>query len=121
MNQARLSKFRYLRKERGLNLEDIARELKVSKAYISMIETGQREANAHTIHALAIALNVSSDYLLNIVDDYQNITPSQSTDQTLSKDEKTMLDAFRTLGPFEREAILIQIKALAGEKSLIKK
>lgn len=40
---------------------------------------------------------------------------------TLSEEEQTLIKKFRTLGPFEREAILIQIDALAGEKSFIKK
>ena len=70
---------------------------------------------------LADFFECSIDYLVGREDDLGLISIGQSTDQTLSKDEKTMLDAFRTLGPFEREAILIQIKALAGEKSFIKK
>lgn len=42
MNKARLVKFRAVRKMNGLNLEDVAIKLKVSKAYISMMETGKR-------------------------------------------------------------------------------
>jgi len=61
MNQARLSKFRYLRKERGLNLEDIARELKVSKAYISMIETGKRSLDYEMAIQMARIFNIRPD------------------------------------------------------------
>lgn len=61
MNQARLSKFRYLRKERGLNLEDIARELNVSKAYISMIETGKRSLDYEMAIQMARIFNIRPD------------------------------------------------------------
>ncbi len=42
MKKAKLAKFRDLRKKKGINLEKIAKELNVSKAYISMVETGKR-------------------------------------------------------------------------------
>lgn len=42
MNKAKLAKFREIRKQKGLNLEDIASKLNVSKAYVSMMETGKR-------------------------------------------------------------------------------
>lgn len=42
MNKAKLAKFREIRKQKGLNLEDIATKLNVSKAYVSMMETGKR-------------------------------------------------------------------------------
>ncbi len=42
MSEAKLMKFRELRKKKGVSLEEIAKELHISKAYISMIETGKR-------------------------------------------------------------------------------
>ncbi len=42
MKKAKLAKFRDLRKKKGINLEKVAKELNVSKAYISMVETGKR-------------------------------------------------------------------------------
>ena len=42
MKRAKLAKFRDLRKKKGINLEKVAKELNVSKAYISMVETGKR-------------------------------------------------------------------------------
>lgn len=61
MNQARLSKFRVLRKERGLNLEDVARELNVSKAYVSMIETGKRSLDYEMAILMARIFNIRPD------------------------------------------------------------
>lgn len=42
MRKAKLAKFRELRKRKGVNLESIAQELNVSKAFVSMVETGKR-------------------------------------------------------------------------------
>lgn len=42
MKKAKLAKFRDLRKKKGINLEKVAKKLNVSKAYISMVETGKR-------------------------------------------------------------------------------
>lgn len=42
MKKAKLAKFRDLRKKKGINLEKVAKELNVSKAYISMVKTGKR-------------------------------------------------------------------------------
>ncbi len=63
MNQARLSKFRFLRKEKGLNLEDIARELNVSKAYVSMIETGKRSLDYEMAIQMAKIFDIRPDEL----------------------------------------------------------
>ena len=42
MKKAKLAKFRELRKKKGVNLDTVAKELNVSKAYVSMVETGKR-------------------------------------------------------------------------------
>ncbi|MCH5172333.1 MAG: helix-turn-helix transcriptional regulator [Erysipelotrichales bacterium] len=42
MKKAKLAKFRELRKKKGVNLDAVAKELNVSKAYVSMVETGKR-------------------------------------------------------------------------------
>ncbi len=116
-----------LRKEKNLTQGELAKISGLTTSCISMIETGQREANAHTIRLLAVALNVSSDYLLGIEDDFGNVGDGSGNnlkyaDNELTKDEETLLRCFQKCGPFEREAILIQIRALAGEKKeVIKK
>ena len=68
---------------------------------------------------IARALEVSVDYLIGNSDDFGNINVVGSAE--LSSDEKTLLRCFDKLSPFEREAILIQVKALAGSKESIKK
>ncbi len=63
MNNARLTKFRLMRKERGMNLEDIAHQLHVSKAYISMIETGKRSLDYEMAIHMAQIFNIRPDEL----------------------------------------------------------
>ena len=76
-----------------------------------MIETGQREANAHTIQALATALNVSSDYLLGIEDDF--IKPEVQT--TLSYREQKLLRAFSQLEDDEKDKIIEDCEYFANK------
>ena len=61
MNEARLSKFRCMRKEMGLNLDTIAKKLNVSKAYLSMIETGKRSLDYKMAISMANIFDVKPD------------------------------------------------------------
>lgn len=61
MKTAKLSKFRALRKEKGLNLDDVARALSVSKAYVSMIETGKRSLDYEMAIQMANLLDEKPD------------------------------------------------------------
>ena len=74
------------------------------------------------LNLLADFFEVSVDYLIGRADDFGNVNVITNGAE-LSKDEKTLLECFGKLGPFEREAIMIQIKALArkSESETIKK
>ena len=61
MNEARLSKFRWMRRERGLNRDTIAKKLNVSKAYLSMIETGKRSLDYKMAISMANIFDVKPD------------------------------------------------------------
>lgn len=61
MKKAKLAKFRELRKKRGINLETIAGELHVSKAYISMVETGKRSLDYEMAINMAKILKTRPD------------------------------------------------------------
>ncbi len=63
MNNARLTKFRIMRKEKGMNLEDVANRLHVSKAYISMIETGKRSLDYEMAIQMAKIFDIRPDEL----------------------------------------------------------
>lgn len=54
-----------LRNSRGLNQEQLAKELNVSPSTIAMWETNKRALKDESIISLANFFNVSTDYILN--------------------------------------------------------
>ncbi|MCH5179711.1 MAG: helix-turn-helix transcriptional regulator [Erysipelotrichales bacterium] len=63
MKKAKLAKFRELRKKKGINLDTVAKELNVSKAYISMVETGKRSLDYQMAINMARIFNSTPDEL----------------------------------------------------------
>lgn len=59
-----MNRLKFLRNEKGENLEKIAKYLDVSIQTISNYENGKREMTPDTIIKLAEYFNVSTDYLL---------------------------------------------------------
>ena len=57
-----------LRKERGLSQATVAKDLNVSLGIICYWETNKSDPTASNIAKLARYFNVSSDYLLGLVD-----------------------------------------------------
>ena len=57
-----------LRKERGLNQEEIARQTGIGYRSYRRYESGEREPTASTIITLADFFQVSADYLLGRTD-----------------------------------------------------
>ena len=70
MKKAKLAKFRELRKKKGINLDTVARELNVSKAYISMVETGKRSLDYQMAINMAKMFQTTPDELF--LDDMNN-------------------------------------------------
>ena len=64
-----------LREERGYTLEEVAIGTGLSKAAISRYENGEREPAFHLIKYFCLFYNVSSDYLLGLVNDRQGRYP----------------------------------------------
>jgi transcriptional regulator with XRE-family HTH domain len=62
-------RLKYLRSEKGIGQNLLAKELQVSNASISYWETGKQEPCAEAIFKLADYFNVSADYLLGLSDD----------------------------------------------------
>lgn len=62
-------RIKYLRNEKGIGQNLLAKELQLSNASISYWETGKQEPGAEALFKLALYFNVSVDYLLGITDD----------------------------------------------------
>ncbi len=62
-------RIKYLRNEKGVGQNLLAKELQLSNASISYWETGKQEPSAEAIFKLALYFNVSADYILGLIDD----------------------------------------------------
>ena len=114
-------KIKEIRESLGYSQKDLAGLLGVSPSNIYNYENNRTEPSIDMLVKLSSVLNVSTDELIGIDSFKTHINTNLSPAETLSADEKTMLNSFRNLGPFEREAILIQIQALAGESVKVKR
>lgn len=61
-------RIRHIRKSRKLTQEELAELAEISAPFIGHIERGTRKMSLETLHALALALDVSCDYLLGMED-----------------------------------------------------
>lgn len=104
-----------LREQFSLSQERLALEIQTSQRNIGRWENGENEPTYSQLIKLADFFGCSVDYLIGREDDFGNVSVS-SSQSDLSKDEKTLLERFRKLGPFERESILVQIDALSSEE-----
>ena len=109
-----------LRDERRLSQKFLAEKIGTSQRNIGRWENGENEPTYTQLIKLADFFNCSIDYLVEREDDFGNVISSAGNGAELSRDEKELLRLFNKLGPFEREAIVIQMEALA-ENQPIKK
>ncbi|PFI17421.1 helix-turn-helix domain-containing protein [Bacillus cereus] len=66
------NKINFLRKERKLRQEDMAKHLGIARTTYAMYEQGNREPDYNTLQKLADFFNVSVDYLLGRTDKRNN-------------------------------------------------
>lgn len=109
-----------LRDEKRLSQKFLAEKIGTSQRNIGRWENGENEPTYGQLVKLADFFNCSIDYLVGREDDFGTIVSPTANGAELSKDEKELLRLYNKLGPFEREAMIIQMQALA-EKDTIKK
>ena len=61
-------RLRELRLEQGLSKAQLAKNINVSDVAVSRWENGKRTPNIEQLRKLALFFNVSSDYLLGLID-----------------------------------------------------
>lgn len=105
-----------IREERGITQRKLAEMLSTDQTNISRWERGQNEPSYTFVVKLAEVLGVSIGYLVGTEDEEGAPVVVKHITEDLSPSERELLDAFRSLGPFEQESIRIQIKALAAAK-----
>ncbi len=90
------SKLYELRSEKDLSQKDLAQAIGVSQSTIAKIEVGRNEATASTIRKLAKFFNISTDYLLELEDDFC-VKPLESKSALMSEEERKLLKDYRSL------------------------
>ena len=113
---------RELRKDKGFSQTDVAKALGIQYYTLGKWEQGRAQPSIEDLLRLADYYSISIDYLVGREDDLGNIVSAAPSSTDIFGDEATLLSCFRKLGTYEKEAILIQIKALAGavEKNAVK-
>jgi len=89
--------------------EDAAERFGVSLSTYKKWEQGQGKMNGQQLTEIADFYGCSCDYLLCRTD-----TPEFKSVQTLTKDEKELVDAYRSASPTARAAILASVHAIAA-------
>lgn len=76
------SRLKLLRKELKMSQEDFAKKVKLSKNYISLVETGNRTLADRTVSDICRIFNVNESWLRN---GYGNMFVESSKDEQLSE------------------------------------
>ena len=113
-------KLKELREYAGITQLELANKIGTSQTNIGRWERELNEPTSSAVIKLADFFDCTTDYLLGREDDFGNVVSGKAFDVN-SEDEQKLLSAFRTLDAYEKESILIQVNALAREKSIIKK
>ena len=109
-----------LRKEYGYTARELSAKISCSTNLIYDWEHGRCEPSFSVLISLASIFDCTIGQLLGAEDDFGNISSGRAFDLN-SEDEQRLLSAFRLLDHYEKETILIQVNALAKEKTVIKK
>lgn len=100
-----------LRESRGLSQAQLAQEIGVGISTVGMWESTNRVPNAKTLEKLLSFFRCSLDYLLGRTDDFG---AAVTGDQTLSWDEREVLELYSALSPTRKEDLKIYLRALSG-------
>ncbi|HKM55185.1 MAG TPA: helix-turn-helix transcriptional regulator [Isosphaeraceae bacterium] len=108
------TKLKNLMNDRGLNGQKLARLSQVSDSEISRILQGKSRPGLDNALRLALALNVSLDYLAN---DELDVAPAEPAD-TISPDERKVLSIAQKVGTPESLTILEIVGFLGYEAAM---
>lgn len=86
------SRLRAARERQGLNQTELGRLIGVEQQQINRWESGRNVPNIETAVILARALEVTSDYLLGLVDSF---TGRAEIEDSLTPEERRVLNAMR--------------------------
>ncbi len=96
----RSERLKECRLRRGLQQDELARLLKTNASTMSRIENGKKQPDPEMIIMIAELFNVSTDYLLGLVDD-----PNITHDEYMSD----MVEKYKFIGTVFSEEILKEL------------
>ncbi len=101
-------KIKDLRLYNSLSQYELSKKADISRSVLSAYENNMAIPTATVIARIAVALNVSSDYLLGLEDDFgaRTATNAAPMGERLTEKEKALLEAFRQLLPETQDFIL---------------
>lgn len=103
-----------LRLEQGLTQTQLAKKSNLAPSCIAMFETEKREPNANSLIALSSALNVSTDYLLGLEDDFgaKTATAPAVMGENYSSEERQLIEDYQKLNSHSKKYLQDTIKML---------
>lgn len=107
-----------LRTENGFTQTQLATKAKLATSCIAMLETNKREPTANTLIALAAALNVSTDYLLGLEDDFGVRTAAPIGD-AYSSEERKIIEQYRSLPKQLKKLVRDQLEVYCAPNELL--
>ena len=110
-----MNKIKELRIENNLTQAELGQLIGVNQSAVGKYEREELEPNIDALVKISQIFGCTVDYLIGREDDFGNVISSPSNN--LTENERKLLSAFSSLGPFEQETILIQISALAKTKN----
>ena len=112
-----LERFLELINEKNVSISDVSKGTNLPRSTVSSYINRKSMPSAIQLEILANYFNVSIDYLVGREDEFGNV--SASAGEFLDEEEKELVECFRKLNLFGREAIMIQVKALAEKQSVM--
>lgn len=101
-----------LRTERNLSQKQVAEAIQISQSTIAKIEINRNEATASTIRKLAVFFGVSTDYLLELENDFGVKLENSVNNSFYSEEEKKLVEDFRSLSAPGRQLVKTAVKTL---------
>ncbi len=92
-----------LRRKKDITQTELAKQINISRSVMNRIELGSRAIRDDELRAIAIALEVSTDYLLG--NDTLNNKIDTQPEQVLSKDEWDLIHKYRQLSAKAKKKI----------------
>lgn len=107
-----------IRKEAGLNQEDFAKKINLTKNYISLIETGNRVPSERTISDICREFNVRYEWLTDGIEPIYNELDTRIDAIMTGENEfaKNLFREFAKLDESEWKTLENLIKNIAKEK-----